>query len=96
MVYRAYTIPDGGFYQLETILDKELVFLNDFHWNPKETWMSWAYFKDFLEGSTITVAHLKSRGSNVAFDKGVPVFWHGCDTSAVHREQWVPHVRTRG
>ena len=30
LIYRTYTIPDGGAYQLEELLGKELVFLNDF------------------------------------------------------------------
>ena len=36
--------------------------------------MSWAYFKDFLEGSSVSVARPKNRGDNVVFSKDVPVF----------------------
>ena len=73
LIYNVYTIPDGGSYQLESILDKELVFLNDFEWDTKETWMRWSYFKDFLEGSAMTVARPKNRGGNVPFDRDLPV-----------------------
>ena len=72
-IFKCYTIPDGGTHQLEEVLDKEIVFLNDFEWDRKEAWMRWSYFKDFLEGSGISVAMPKNRGGNVAFDKDIPV-----------------------
>ena len=73
LMYHTYTIPDGGSYQLEAILDAEVMFLNDFEWDPKESWMRWSYFKDFLEGSKISVGRPKNRGGNVFFDKDIPV-----------------------
>ena len=72
-IYRAYKIPDSGNYQLESILDKEIVFLNDFAWDPRETWMRWAYFKDFLEGGGVNVGRPKNRGGDVWFAKDIPV-----------------------
>ena len=70
-IFRAYTMPDGGSYQLEDLLDAELMFLNDFEWDPKR--MAWSYFKDFLEGSRVQVARPKNRGGNQAFDRVIPV-----------------------
>ena len=70
-IFHCYTVPDTGSYQLETILDKELVYLNDFTWD--ETWMKWAYLKRFLEGECITVVRAKNRGGNVEFDKKIPI-----------------------
>ena len=35
--------------------------------------MRWSYFKDFLEGSAMTVARPKNRGGNVPFDRDLPV-----------------------
>ena len=72
-MFSAYTIPDGGAHQLEEILDKEIALLNDFEWDAKEEWMRWSYFKDFLEGSGISVARPKNRGGNAIFNKDIPV-----------------------
>ena len=61
-------MPDGGSYQLEDILDKELVFLNDFEYDEAaKKWMAWSFFKRFLEGGELTVARPKNRGGNAIF-----------------------------
>ena len=67
-VYYTYERPDGGSYQLEELLDKEVVFLNDFEYDPAaKEWMPWSYLKNFLEGGAIKVARPKNRGGNVLF-----------------------------
>jgi hypothetical protein len=73
VIYRAYKQPDSGTHQLETVLDKEIMYLNDFEWEPKESWMRWAYFKNFLEGHTVEVARPKNRGGNVTLKKDLLV-----------------------
>ena len=50
LLFSTYQQPDGGSYQLETLLGKEVIFLNDFEWDPTEKWCRWAFFKNFLEG----------------------------------------------
>jgi hypothetical protein len=71
LIYRTYTRPDGGTHQLETLLGKELLFLNDFTWDEK--WMSWAYLKTFMEGDVVSVARPKQRGPNVDFVRDSPI-----------------------
>ncbi len=71
-IYRVYTIPDGGSYQLEELLDKEMLYLSDFTWD--EAWLKWAYLKTLLEGTEpIMVGRPKNRGGNVPFLKDIPV-----------------------
>ena len=61
--FSVYRIPDDGSHKLETLLEKELMFLNDFEWVPElESWMRWGYFKNFLEGEPIEVATAKDEG----------------------------------
>ena len=68
-------MPDGGSYQLEDLLGKELVFLNDFEYDDDaKKWMTWAYLKRFLEGGDVPVARPKKRGRNVLFKNVAPVF----------------------
>ncbi len=63
--------------QLEDLLDKELVFLNDFEWDADaKKWMSWSYFKNVLEGpcgGSIPIARPKNRGGNVLYTADAPV-----------------------
>ena len=73
-VFSTYERPDGGSYQLEELLDKELVFLNDFEYDASaRDWMPWFYFKNFLEGGSVTVARPKNRGGNKVFKDDAPV-----------------------
>lgn len=73
-VFQTYTRPEGGSYQLETLLDKELVLLNDFEYDAKaKDWMPWQYFKNFLEGRPVSVALPKNRGGDKLFTAKVPV-----------------------
>ena len=66
--------PDGGSYQLEDLLGKELVILNDFEYDASaKDWMSWGYLKNFLEGGSIPVARPKNRGGNELFSGTAPV-----------------------
>ena len=72
-IFKVYTIPDDGSHKLASLLDKELMFLNDFEWGPDlEKWMLWAYFKNFLEGEPTEVARPKTDGANVMFEKLIP------------------------
>ena len=73
-VFNTYERPDTGSYQLEDLLGKELVLLNDFEYDTKaKEWMGWWYFKNFLEGGTLTVARPKNRGGNETFKGTAPV-----------------------
>jgi hypothetical protein len=74
-IFKTYEMPDGGSYQLEDLLGKELVFLNDFEYDDDaKKWMTWAYLKRFLEGGDVPVARPKNRGGNVLFKNDAPVF----------------------
>ena len=70
-LYRVYEAPDSGSHQLETILRKEIISLNEFE--RKASWMDWPYFKRFLEGGSVSVARPKNRGGNVDFELDSPV-----------------------
>ena len=71
LLFRTYSIPDSGSYQLEMILDKEVIYLNDFTWD--ERWLKWQFLKTFLEGDAIQVGLPKNRGGNVVFKRDSPV-----------------------
>ena len=74
-IFKVYERPDGGSYQLESLLGKEVVFLNDFEYDSAaKDWLSWSYLKNFLEGGTITVARPKNRGGNEEYKGTAPVF----------------------
>ena len=74
-IFRTYTRPEGGTHQLEDLLGKEVVFLNDFEYDSTARhWMPWSYFKDFLEGGEVVVARPKNRGGNTKFTDTAPVF----------------------
>ena len=73
-VFYTYERPDGGTYQLEDLLGKELVMLNDFEYDAgAKDWMSWSYLKNFLDGGSIPVARPKNRGGNERFKGDAPV-----------------------
>ena len=75
LIFTTYTRPDGGSHQLETLLGKELIFLNDFEYDEDaKKWCPWQFFKRFLEGEELTVAVPKTRGGNQTFDLDSPVF----------------------
>ena len=74
-IFKVYMRPDGGSYQLEQLLEKELVFLNDCEYDDDaKKWMGWGDFKNFLEGAPVPVARPKNRGGNVDFKDLCPVF----------------------
>ena len=74
-IYDTYERPDGGSYQLEDLLGKELVFLNDFEFDAgAAAWMPWQFLKNFLEGQQIKVGVPKTRGGNQKFKGTAPVF----------------------
>ncbi len=86
LIFRTYTRPDGGSYQLEDILGKELVFLNDFEYDEDaKKWCPWAYFKRFLEGEPLTVGRPKNRGGNAPFESDAPVFFTAPQEIALYR-----------
>ena len=86
LIYRTYTRPDGGNYQLEELLGKELVFLNDFEYNEDaKKWCAWGYFKNFLEGCKLTVGVPKQKGSNQEFTSDAPVFMTAAQEVALYR-----------
>jgi hypothetical protein len=74
-LFHTYTRPEGGSYQLENLLGKELVFLNDFEYDASaKEWMPWQYFKKILEGEHVQVGCPKNRGGNQLFTGSAPVF----------------------
>ena len=59
--FKTYEMPDGGSYQLQDLVGKELVFLIDFEYDDDaKKWMSWTYQKRFLEGGDVLVAGPKN------------------------------------
>ena len=74
LLFSTYQQPDGGSYQLETLLGKEIIFLNDFEWDATEKWCRWAFFKNFLEGGSLAVGRPKNRGGDAVFEASSPVF----------------------
>lgn len=105
LIYRTYTRPDGGSYQLEQLLGKELVFLNDFEYDEDaKKWCNWGYFKTFLEGGPLTVACPKNRGGNQEFKSDAPVFltasqevslWRGKKVDEYETEQMRSRIKYR-
>ena len=85
-IFKTYTRPDGGSYQLEELLGKELIFLNDFEYDDEaKKWCPWGYFKRFLEGEALDVARPKNRGGNQPFKSDAPVFMTAPQTVALYR-----------
>ena len=70
-IYHVYRIPDDGSHKLESMLDCELTYLNEFQWSPE--WLSWAYLKSLFEGEVVTIAVPKTRGTNVDFKSDAPI-----------------------
>jgi len=86
LIYKTYTRPDGGTHQLELLLGKELVFLNDFEFDEDaKKWMCWGFLKRFLEGGSVTVAVPKSKGTNQEFTADAPVFMTAPQEVALYR-----------
>ena len=74
-LFYTYERPDSGTHQLEDLLDKEVVFLNDFEYDSSsKDWMAWWYLKGFLEGGDVTVSRPKNKGGNKQFTGDAPVF----------------------
>jgi hypothetical protein len=88
-VFYTYERPDGGSYQLEDLLDKELVLLNDFEYDAEaKKWMPWQYFKNSLEGpcgGSIPVARPKNRGGNTLYKDTAPVLLTAPQEVTYHR-----------
>lgn len=83
-----YKRPDKGNYQLEALLEKEFVFLNDFEFNAAAAqWMDWSYFKDFLEGGEVAVGRPKNRGGDVMWDGTAPVLMTAPDKIRLFRDK---------
>ena len=86
LIYNTYSRPDGGSYQLEDLLGKELIFLNDFEYDDDaKKWCSWGYFKRFLEGEKLTVSIPKNKGGNQDFESDAPVFMTAPQEIAFYR-----------
>jgi len=75
LVYNAYTTPDTGTHQLADLKGSEVIWLNEFEFDP--TFMPWRKLKDFLEGQSLKVAVPKTQGANYIFDGDAPVFCTG-------------------
>ena len=75
-ISHTYDRPDGGTYQLESIIGSEIIFSNDFEYNDDaKKWLNWSYFKNMLEGgSSLPVARPKNRGGNVNWLSDAPCF----------------------
>ena len=86
VIFNAYSRPDGGSYQLETLLGKEIVFLNDLEYDEDaKKWCPWGYLKRFLEGEPLPVACPKNRGGNKMFTSDAPVFITAPQEIALYR-----------
>jgi len=75
LVFRAYTTPDTGTHQLADLQGSEILWLNEFEFDP--TFMPWRKLKDFLEGEHVKVAVPKTQGKNYMFKGDAPVFCTG-------------------
>ena len=86
LIYNTYSRPDCGSYQLEELMGKELIFLNDLEYDEDaKKWCSWQYFKRFLEGEKLTVSIPKNRGGNQDFKSDAPVFITAPQEIALYR-----------
>ena len=76
MIYTTYRRPDGGTHQLEKIIGKEIVFLNDFEYDDDaKRWLAWSYLKNMMEGEKLDVARPKNRGAgNLEWTDTSPIF----------------------
>ena len=74
VLFDTYLQPDGGSYQMEALMGKQVAYLNDFEWDHSEKWCRWSFFKNFLEGGSLAVARPKNRGGNTVFELDSPVF----------------------
>jgi len=72
LVFRSWAPPDGGSHQLADLSGSEVIWLNEFEFDP--TFLSWRKLKDFLEGEPLKVAVPKTQGANYVFDADAPVF----------------------
>ena len=72
LVYRTFKPPDTGSHQLADLKGSEVIWLNEFEYDP--TFLSWRKLKDFLEGEPLKVAVPKTQGSNYTFEGDAPVF----------------------
>lgn len=72
LVFRVFTTPDSGSHQLADIKGSEVIWFNEFEYDP--SFLSWKKMKDFLEGEALKVAVPKTHGSNYTFDSDAPVF----------------------
>ena len=72
LVYRAYVSPDTGTHQLADLRGSEVLWLNEFEYDPQ--FIPWRKLKDFLEGEPLKVAVPKTQGTNYMFESNAPVF----------------------
>jgi len=72
LVYATFKPPDTGSHQLADLKGSEVVWLNEFEYDP--AFLSWRKLKDFLEGEPVKVAVPKTQGANYTFDDDAPVF----------------------
>jgi hypothetical protein len=71
--FKTYELQYGRSYQLEDLVGKEPVFLNDIGYDDDaKKWMYWAYLERFLEGGDVPVARPKNRGWNVSVKNDAP------------------------
>ncbi len=75
LLFRTYARPDSGSHQLADIAGSELIWLNDYSFEP--SWLSWSQLKCFLEGEPLKVAVPKTVGPNYTFDSDAPVLGTG-------------------
>ena len=75
LLFNAYTTPDSGSHQLADLKGAEILWLNEFEYDP--SFMPWRKLKDFLEGEHVKVAVPKTVGQNYMFQGDAPVFCTG-------------------
>jgi hypothetical protein len=86
-IFQAYAPPDSGSHQLADLQGSEVIWLNDFAFDP--AWMPWAKLKACLEGEPLKVAVPKTQGCNYIFSGDAPVFGtapHKVQHPASHKE----------
>ena len=70
-IFNTFKPPDTGSHQLADIKGCELVFLNEWEYDP--SFLPWGKLKDFFEGQTMKIAVPKNEGCNYVFSLDSPI-----------------------
>jgi len=75
LLFKTFVPPDTGTHQLADIRGAEIIWLNDFTYDP--VFLAPKPFKNFLEGEPVKVGVPKNEGKNYIYDLDSPVFGTG-------------------